>query len=91
MKKCVRITFAVSDGSRVLESIKKKARSLELEGIAYHEQDDEFGIIVNGEKEIVEKFIDAVHAIIIEAGSEDFHVEPYSKQEDYRGVFRVLQ
>jgi len=91
MKKCVRITFAVSEPDKVLESIKKKARSLELEGIAYHDQADEYAAVVHGEKEQVEKFIDAVHAIIIEAGSEDFYVEPYPKEEDFRGVFRVLQ
>lgn len=90
MKKCVRITFEVENG-KILESIKKKARSLDVEGIAYRSASDEYETIVHGEKEQVEKFIDAVHAAIIEAGSEDFYVEPYLKEEDYRGVFRVLQ
>ncbi len=91
MKKCVRISFEVADGESVLETIKRKARSLDLEGIAYHRSGDEYEAIVHGEKDSVEKFIDAVHGVILQAGSEDFHVEPHPKEEEYRGVFRVLQ
>lgn len=91
MKKCVRITFAVSDGESTLESIKRKARSLNIEGIAYHLSGQEYEAIIHGEKEAVEKCIDALHGIVLQAGSEEFHVEPHPKEEDYRGVFRVLQ
>jgi len=90
MKKCVRITCDVPDGYHILESAKRKARYFQVEGIAYRE-DDEYVMVVHGEKDIVEKFIDAIHAIVIDAGSEDFVVQPHPKEEDYRGVFRVLQ
>lgn len=92
MKKCVRITLELSEGRDILESqIKRYARNVGVEGIAYHTQGDEYEIIVNGEKENVEKFIDKAHEAVIQAGSEEFLVEPATKEEDFRGVFRVLQ
>jgi acylphosphatase len=92
MKKCVRIVFTQENGFALLDAtIKDVARKLDLEGTAAQVHDNEYEIIVHGEKEKVDQFIDKAIEQFIQEDVDDYHVEPFLKEEDYRGVFRVVR
>jgi len=66
--------------------ILKYAMQHGLEGIAQAIADDKVKIVVCGEKKQVDAFLDEVQqeAII------GIEIEPFVKDKDYRGVFRVI-
>lgn len=92
MKKCVRIIFAYKNGWDFLEEYAKKyARSLDIEGIAEKEEKNTYAIVVNGKKEAVDTFVDKLQEMFVKKGVDDYMIEPFLKEEDYRGVFRVIK
>ena len=92
MNKCLKITLTVDPQERVLlNTIQKHARTYELEGMAQALAADKVKIIICGEKEQVDFFVDALHKETSAKGPvKDIEIEPYVKDKDYRGVFRVI-
>ena len=92
MNKCVRISVFTNLTDEFLKnSVQKHAQALKLEGFSQEVEDGNFKIIVNGNKENVDKFIDLLHKDFIGLDIEDFEIEPYLKDKDYRGVFRIIK
>ena len=92
MKQCLRITFKLSSKSMPLyvKSIKQHAHKLDIEGTA-HVLDDTIKIFACGRKDYMDKFIDVVYKGTKDARPDDVEIEPFAKEKEYRGVFRVIE
>lgn len=92
MKKCLKITLVskMVKGA-VRDAIQVAARKLGLEGTVQHIEPNEMVIIACGEKENIDAFLDVVHQGFDGMIPEDVLVEPFLKEKDYRGIFRILE
>ena len=80
MNKCLRITFSGEYPSTFFRNfIQKNARGLNIEGIAQVMPDSRVRSIACGTKGTGKVFL------------EDIEIEPFLKDKDYRGVFRVIE
>lgn len=75
----------------IRDFILQQARNLELEGIAQALPDGSVRILVCGLKDPVDHFLDALHKGAGKVVPEMVEVEPFVKDRDFRGVFRVLE
>lgn len=91
MNKCLRITLEgeIPEGFLRL-FIQKHARKLELEGTAQM-IDGKVRVVVCGNVESVDSFLDVLHKGSSTYTPQDIEVEPFLKDRDYRGVFRVIE
>lgn len=91
MKKCVRVSFtAPISHDFLVKNVQGAAKKLSLEGIAQIGPAQEVKIIVYGDKNTVDTFLDVLHRDLHKLKILNIAVEPYIKDKDYRGVFRVL-
>lgn len=93
MNKCLRITFIADFPEGFLQSfIQKHAKKLQLEGIAQViGPGKKVRIIACGAKDDVDAFLDILHKGSSACDLENIEVEPFLKDKDYRGVFRVIE
>lgn len=92
MTKCLKIILSGSfPEGFVRDFVLKHARNLELEGIAQALPDGTIRVLVCGLKDPVDHFLDALHKGEGKIIPEGVEVEPFVKDRDFRGVFRVLE
>ncbi|KIX85579.1 hypothetical protein KG892_01895 [Vermiphilus pyriformis] len=94
MKQCVKIMFrGTVDTDFVVAYIQKPALSLRLEGSAHisKEADENVRIIVYGDKAAIDQLIDTLLKALRKVKGTDFVVEPFIKDKDYRGTFRIIE
>ena len=93
MKKCVKITFTGDLPKLFLQDkVQKNAKKIGIEGTASVAKSSKaVKIIAYGEKEAIEKFLDVLHKECSKAGIGELDVEPFLKDKDYRGVFRIIE
>jgi acylphosphatase len=92
MNKCLKITFTANFSDDFLQSfIQKQAKELDLEGIVQIiGPGRKVRIIACGVKEAVDQFVDTLQGSDV-CHLEDIEIEPFLKDKDYRGVFRVIE
>ena len=93
MHKCLKITFhgTIPEGF-LHDFIQKEAKKFNLEGtVQVLASENRIKIIVCGVKDAVDDFVDSLHAGSGRAMPEDIQIEPFLKDRDYRGVFRVIE
>lgn len=91
MNKCVRITCSLEMLDDALLAIQKYARTLFIEGTIQATSPDRLKIVACGSKEKVDEFVDLVHKELARFNAQNLEIEPFLKDKDYRGVFRILQ
>lgn len=97
MVKCVRVVLGnVSDIEEFYALLKKQVVADAVEGTATPTKDNGIDIVVHGNKEQVDAFVDAVEEIAVKQSLKkkqeiSFFVEPHLKEEDYRGLFRFIK
>lgn len=94
MHKCLKILFGGKFSSNFLRAfIQSSAKKYALEGVAQMHNDESLhvSIVVCGRKENVDSFLDVLHVNAARYGVENIEVEPFLKDKDYRGVFRVIE
>jgi len=92
MKKCLKISLSGIDQEVFTQTIQKSGTKLGIEGtIQIVPIEKSYKIIVCGDKDDVDKFVDVLHKEAAQAGVVDVHIEPFVKVKDYRGVFRVIE
>jgi acylphosphatase len=93
MNKCIKLIFNLIGSAQLAYTfIQKEARKIGLEGMVTIESDDGRGtIIACGNKDMVDDFIDALHKGAKGCQLEDIEIEPFLKDKDYRGVFRIIE
>lgn len=88
MNKCLRITVTVESIEGFLHSIvQRNARACGLEGMVQPMGEGQVRIIVCGKKAKVDSFVD----ILQKESVQNVEIEPFVKDRDYRGVFRVIE
>ena len=92
MKKCLKITLVGKlPTGFVQKHIQKNARSLGIEGTVQSIEENTIRIVVCGQKEPVEEFLDLIHKESAKVDFDYIEIEPFIKSKDYRGVFRVIE
>ena len=94
MVQCLRIFFSIVLPKKLLHNIQKKAKDLKLEGTvqtSYHEERADLRIVVCGSKQAIDDFIDYLHVEISEQAILPLEIEPFIKDKDFRGVFRIIE
>jgi len=91
MTQCLLITLSIGSAKGFLDNfIKKNAKALELEGVAHLIANDNVRIVVCGQSEKVDEFIDMLYEKTAKYNLDDIAIESFFKERDYRGVFRVV-
>ncbi len=91
MRQCLKITFSGNCPEGFLRDfVQKNARQCNLEGTGQY-SNDFVRIIICGEKEQIDTFLDLLHKDTKEIAPEGFEIEPFVRDKDYRGVFRVIE
>jgi acylphosphatase len=92
MKQCLKITvFTKPTGDFLQDLIRKQATKFSLEGTAQVAEDEKIIIIICGEKENIDHFLDALHKGTATQKPDRIELEPFFKEKDYRGVFRIIE
>ncbi|HZW61443.1 MAG TPA: acylphosphatase [Candidatus Babeliales bacterium] len=92
MNKCLKITFSGDFPEDFFQNfIQKNAKKLKVEGTVQFIEHNLVKIIACGTKEAVDAFLDVLHKGSGEIFLEDIEIEPFLKEKDYRGVFRVIE
>jgi acylphosphatase len=93
MHKCLKITFSGSIPEGFLyDFVQKEAKKFKLEGmVQVLASENRIKIIVCGDKDSVDDFVDLLHHGTGKIVPEDIQIEPFLKDRDYRGVFRVIE
>ncbi len=87
MNKCLKITVTVNKIEGFLHAVvQQQARKCDLEGVVQPVGEAQIRIIVCGKKDKVDAFVDLLQKEAIT----DLEIEPFIKDKDYRGVFRVI-
>lgn len=91
MSRCIKMTFEVKNGNeRLFEEIQKKAREYQLEGFIMASSPQAIKMIACGVSADLEVFLDTVDEIIVRQGGQNVEIDPFLKDKDYRGVFRIM-
>jgi len=88
--KCVKIMCGCEVSVELTEAIQKLARHLALEGFIQVIDPKNLKIVVCGPKDEIETFLDTLYKVSVTKKPLDLEVEPFVKEKDYRGVFRIL-
>ncbi len=92
MKKCVKIAFHAPLKKDILHSfVQHYARSFALEGVAQAQAPDIVKIVVFGEMEAIDNLVDVIHKEAQKYSITQIEIEPFLKDRDYRGIFRVIE
>ncbi|HXW86131.1 MAG TPA: acylphosphatase [Candidatus Bathyarchaeia archaeon] len=92
MKKCLKIVLTGNFAPTFLRTtLLKHARACVLEGVARLVRNDQMAIMVCGDKEQVEQFLDGLYENDTEWNITTIEVEPFVKDKDYRGIFRIIE
>ena len=94
MNKCLKITFHGDLPKGFLKSVvQKHAQQLSLEGTVQKVHAD--GVITRviacGSKDAIDDFLDVIYEGATTTSLDEIEVEPFLKDRDYRGVFRVIE
>lgn len=92
MKKCLKILLLGEVPAKLLSSIQKEAKQLGLEGVAQVEKEGGIKIVVCGEKDEPDEILDVIHKELAKLKLDiTLEVEPFLRDKDYRGVFRIIE
>ena len=92
MSQCLRITCIVGRARELLYSIvEQQAERLDLEGVILPCDDTSIRVVACGSKEKIEAFLDALYQSAADNKLSALEVEPFLKDRDYRGIFRVVE
>lgn len=92
MKQCMRITCMTGTAQdEVRGFIQKYAAQFDLEGLIQPLSGESVRVVVCGSHNAIENFMDILHHGIVEHMLQHFEIEPFLKDRDYRGVFRVIE
>lgn len=92
MKKCLRIAIRMPHLAELVAELQKKGAKLGVEGtVQFVTAEGELKVIVCGNKDHVDQFVDLLHKEVALEGISDINIEPFIKIKDYRGVFRIIE
>jgi|WetSurMetagenome_2_1015567.scaffolds.fasta_scaffold803954_1 acylphosphatase len=91
MSLCIKIKFSVEAGTDAVRVfLQKQAQAYALEGTAQFAGENSVQMVVCGEREQVDSFIDELHVKSTKFKIGHIELEPFLKTKDYRKSFRVI-
>lgn len=91
MSRCIKMTFNVQrSDEKLLNAVQTKAHECKLEGFVLASTPETIKIIACGVSGDLDTFLDKVDEIIAAQGGQDVVIDPFLKDKDYRGVFRIM-
>ncbi len=93
MNKCLKIlVFTKKSDSNISNIIQKMAKKYKLEGSA-QSNENSIKITACGKKNEMDEFIDKIYKELqaFDISNDDIEIEPFIKDKDYRGVFRIIE
>ena len=91
MSQCLRIVVIIEgDKDCVDRYIQKQAQVLGIEGMMQPLTSTTFRIVVCGMKHAIDTFLDQLHSNYCGGCVKNVECEPFLKDKDYRGVFRII-
>jgi acylphosphatase len=92
MKQCLRITLYVQKyDQKINDGIQKAAKKAGIEGTVQKINDKELSVFACGLKPPIDEFLDALHQKVATKQLDYLDIEPFLKDRDFRGVFRVIE
>jgi acylphosphatase len=92
MNKCLRITMHIKIREGMLQDyIQKNAKKFNIEGTAQAVDKEVIKIIACGKSDNIDNFIDSLYEGYKDVRPTIIDVEPFLKDKDYRGVFRLIE
>ena len=93
MNKCLKIMLLMQKIPKdfLNNGVKESAQSFSIEGTVQIMDATTIKIIACGEKEDIDSFLDALHREVAQLSLDDMQIEPFLKEKDYRGVFRIIE
>lgn len=93
MNKCLRINVLADFPDNFLQGfVQKNARKYDLEGSAQVvEAGRNIVIIICGDSDKMDAFLDDLHKGTAQCVPDSIEIEPFLKEKDYRGVFRIIE
>lgn len=91
MNKCLKINLVIKNGQGLLESfIQKNAKKCKVEGVAFIAE-NQIKITACGTAENLDEFVDSLYKGHQDVKPSLIEVEPFLKDKDYRGIFRIIE
>lgn len=91
MSRCIKMTFNVSKATdKMLQVVQQQALALELEGLVVASTPENVKIVACGSSEKIDSFLDTIDEFIARSGGHNITIDPFLKDKDYRGVFRIM-
>lgn len=92
MSQCMRINLIIKgDKSHIQTLVKKYAHEYNLEGLLQSADDQAVKVVACGDGVEIEAFMGALHKEFAKDNLNIAEIEPFLKDRDYRGVFRVIE
>lgn len=92
MKQCLRIMLYVQSYKASLkDAIHKAAKKTDIEGTIQKMDDKQVMVFACGPKMNVDNFLDELHKKVAAQELDYLEIEPFLKDRDFRGVFRVIE
>ncbi len=92
MNQCLRITCMVGHARELLyDIVQKQAETLDIEGMIVPFDNTKVRVVACGSKEKIESFLEAIYKVVIDNKPNFFEIEPFLKDRDYKGIFRVVE
>lgn len=89
MNQCLRIKCIVGRAREFLYNlVAQQAERLDLEGVILPCDDTSVQVVACGSKEKIDVFLDVLHQ---NSGAKHIEIEPFLKDRDYRGIFRIVE
>ena len=89
---CLKISFNVDAKKDFLEKfVQKNARQCHIEGIVQKLNGDSVVIYACAEPDNMDEFIDLLYEGSSKHKLTQIEIEPFFKDRDYRGVFRIIE
>lgn len=91
MNKCLKINLVIQDAQNLLESfVQKNAKKHNIEGTALLVE-NMIKIIACGNSDKLDDFVDSLYKGYNNLRPSLVKVEPFLKDKDYRGIFRIIE
>jgi acylphosphatase len=92
MNKCLKITLQIEVKDGMLQNfIQKNAKKYNIEGTVQAIDKHTVKIIICGSGEEMDEFVDSLYKGYKDIKPSVIEVEPFLKDKDYRGVFRLIE
>ena len=92
MKKCIKVQFYTKNPQEFLKQVMPIGiKNFKIEGFAQALDVQTVQIFMCAEQEELDNFLDLIYENIDRYALENIELEPFLKDRDFRGVFRVVE